>query len=666
MYASRSVWPCVRKLATLAAFSVVFCLALFRIQNFDFWWHLRTGQLIVEAGKVPSTDPYCFTGAGRLWVNPSWLADVALWFGYRLGGWSLLGVGKALMIVATFWGVYRTALRRGADEWITLCLVVFAALAARPRFILRPFLVSGLFAVVLVYTLEMGRLRIAIPLMFVLWTNLHAGWPAGTIILAAATLDEMARARSTATFVRSPQGRPLVALMVLSVVAALLNPFGWQVFSYPFRLMTAGSFMRGVEEWRPPDFSGLFRVYWCVLLVSVVAALATLRRARLSDLLLIAFFGTLSVSAQRHIYLLCVLAPLVAGPQLSGLCRRVGWLSPERVKSVSLTALLAVLAVSLYAVINNPRYVFGTGIRPRHFPEKAAQFLARNDPPGEICNEYAWGGFLEWKLYPDRQMFIDGRCLVHGEKVYRQWQTLSAQQEGWRKIAAEYGVKTLVLMRGSPASLYTTGSWQVAYWDDLAVIWVLNCKATRAYRARHDSSLSCPDVIDLALADSRRIPAIEAQLRRKLKSAPDCIEAYRGLMKCALARKDPSRALEPLREVIKRSPKRPDLWNDLGYCYAKSGEFQKALVCYQRAARLGPRLFVVHLNMGDALVVLGDLKSALNSYLRAIRANPNYYVPYVRAGDVAADLGQTARAKMLWAKAKRLGAPPAAMKGRLP
>ena len=42
----------------------------------DLWWHLRTGQLIVETGHVPHSDPFSFTRAGHAWVSHEWLSEV--------------------------------------------------------------------------------------------------------------------------------------------------------------------------------------------------------------------------------------------------------------------------------------------------------------------------------------------------------------------------------------------------------------------------------------------------------------------------------------------------------------------------------------------------------------------------------------------------------------
>src|SRR3990172_9986676 len=47
----------------------------------DYWWHLRTGRLIVETGSLPQADPFSFTAAGSDWLAHEWLAEVVI---YRL------------------------------------------------------------------------------------------------------------------------------------------------------------------------------------------------------------------------------------------------------------------------------------------------------------------------------------------------------------------------------------------------------------------------------------------------------------------------------------------------------------------------------------------------------------------------------------------------------
>jgi hypothetical protein len=52
----------------------------------DLWWHLRTGQLIVDTGLVPHSDPFSFTRAGSPWVSHEWLSEVVFYEIWKFAG----------------------------------------------------------------------------------------------------------------------------------------------------------------------------------------------------------------------------------------------------------------------------------------------------------------------------------------------------------------------------------------------------------------------------------------------------------------------------------------------------------------------------------------------------------------------------------------------------
>ncbi len=52
----------------------------------DLWWHLRSGQWIVETGHVPHSDPFSFTRAGHAWVSHEWLSEVVFYELWKHGG----------------------------------------------------------------------------------------------------------------------------------------------------------------------------------------------------------------------------------------------------------------------------------------------------------------------------------------------------------------------------------------------------------------------------------------------------------------------------------------------------------------------------------------------------------------------------------------------------
>ena len=52
----------------------------------DLWWHLRTGQWIVETGHIPHADPFSFTRVGSPWVAHEWLSELIFYELWKFAG----------------------------------------------------------------------------------------------------------------------------------------------------------------------------------------------------------------------------------------------------------------------------------------------------------------------------------------------------------------------------------------------------------------------------------------------------------------------------------------------------------------------------------------------------------------------------------------------------
>src|SRR5487761_817776 len=49
------------------------------VQDPDFWWHLRTGQWMVDNGRLPSIDLYTFTVPTHVWTDHEYLTEILMW-----------------------------------------------------------------------------------------------------------------------------------------------------------------------------------------------------------------------------------------------------------------------------------------------------------------------------------------------------------------------------------------------------------------------------------------------------------------------------------------------------------------------------------------------------------------------------------------------------------
>jgi hypothetical protein len=58
-------WLTLPRLLTIIVFIAIFAMAVRTPADTDTWWHLRSGQYIVETRGIPTTDPFSHTFAGQ-------------------------------------------------------------------------------------------------------------------------------------------------------------------------------------------------------------------------------------------------------------------------------------------------------------------------------------------------------------------------------------------------------------------------------------------------------------------------------------------------------------------------------------------------------------------------------------------------------------------------
>jgi hypothetical protein len=91
-----------RQLFFILLFIGLFLMTLRPVIDPDFWWHLRTGQLIAQSHAIPHTDTYSFTNIGKPWIAQEWLSELFMYGLYRLGSYGLLIFVFSLTITAAF------------------------------------------------------------------------------------------------------------------------------------------------------------------------------------------------------------------------------------------------------------------------------------------------------------------------------------------------------------------------------------------------------------------------------------------------------------------------------------------------------------------------------------------------------------------------------------
>jgi len=212
-------------------------------------WHIRTGQQIVATHAIPQVDSFSSTMAGKPWFAWEWLYDLVV--GQLEATLGLNGVVwfTAVVIAAVFAGMFRLLIARGTNVLVALVLLLFATSASMIHFLARPHVVSWLFTLAWFWILDSserdcfdgfgGRRRRwlwALPLLMLVWVNVHGGFLVGFVLLGIFLLG------AVWTWFKASQNRieemlqkiaarkrmrNLAWVSLLSAAASLVNPYGW-------------------------------------------------------------------------------------------------------------------------------------------------------------------------------------------------------------------------------------------------------------------------------------------------------------------------------------------------------------------------------------------------------------------------------------------------------
>ena len=184
-------------LLTGVLYLVFFAFGFASFTDPDYWWHLRTGEIIVDTLSIPLHDTYSFTAAGAGLLNHQWLSEAFIYLSVSSFGYAVtLGLLIALTL-ASFGLMQRLLLRLGTPPMIALGLVGLGMLISSPFWTVRPQLLSWfLLAVFINVLIDRNRPAWMLVPVLVLWANLHLGFLLGLGIVGLWFLSRAWEARS--------------------------------------------------------------------------------------------------------------------------------------------------------------------------------------------------------------------------------------------------------------------------------------------------------------------------------------------------------------------------------------------------------------------------------------------------------------------------------------
>jgi len=417
-----------------ALFFAVLAVTLFLkatqpVSDTDFWWHLKTGEVMSHEGKLLNSDPFALkataleTSREKIILRGYWLWEITAYGLYSLFNFN----GIFLLNLLTIAGIAAALIRQMCNYRISLYMAAPLLTAGFYLFQIypleRPHVVSFLFAIILVgMLLEVQKgatLDFRLPLLMCLWSNLHGGFVIGLIIIVCFGAGAVIEYRQDKVRLRL-----LLSWSVAAMCASLVNPNGYLTVREMFGFY-GHNLMSTINEYSSTwvmfnEMTKTVAILWGLVALYAIGT-CLLRKIFWPELLIAAALAYLSVMHIRNIAFFSLAMLPALGRLLQEMARSRKLELPLFIKSISLVATMALLL--WLANINFTSWQPGVKTK-QMYPDAAIDFMLDNKFQGNIFNDYAFGGYLLWRLAPQVKVLIDSRGI--DSKVYDDYLKISS------------------------------------------------------------------------------------------------------------------------------------------------------------------------------------------------------------------------------------------------
>lgn len=423
----------------LVLFAIVSCIKY--IYEPDVWWQIKTGNWILENGKIPTSDVFSYTYAGEPWINVKWGSEVLMALIDKMLGVEFLPLLQIIVLLTIIWMLIRTTrIFNSINENIPqnrLQLGMFWAFIlmlflVNFRLNGRPEMFSHLFSIAVIYlslsykTSNSNRIFLLIPLQ-IIWTNMHEAYGIGMIIMGMFALGFWAEH----LFLKKKHGvgisfKPTKYTLawILSVLAIGVNPNGFKMIAHPFNILSQLSENKFTEELISVGTEGYWKFQSVLMVVIAVFLLLRYLKNKKGPLLLsilgkigvgysivLASFFYLSLSSFRNIpFFIFAATPLLA--------YAFSTIKSDKLYSHKSKVVTLVLIIISYGLITTntfyekllPKEKYGLKINSNNNPIGASNFIKNNNLNGKGFVDYLSSSYF---LYDNEQFksYVDLRDL---------------------------------------------------------------------------------------------------------------------------------------------------------------------------------------------------------------------------------------------------------------
>jgi tetratricopeptide (TPR) repeat protein len=265
-----------------------------------------------------------------------------------------------------------------------------------------------------------------------------------------------------------------------------------------------------------------------------------------------------------------------------------------------------------------------------NYPRLTVNFLKEHNVRGNIFNDYNFGGYLIYHLWPNIPLFIDGRTPTIYDQNFL-WLYFSAQhkKEVWKKLVDQYGVE-IVLIEDNREHGYSSlfywldedRKWMLVAFDDVSCLYIKRVPRFEGLTKRYGFRYLRPALITMEYAkqwkgNKKYLQELEGELNSACQRFPNDFYPFYYLGIYYEIHGTRNNLLESEKAMRKAIANRPDLsrgYYELGFILMKLERYDEAVETLKKAIKLQPNLPVdAYYYLGVSLYNLGYIDEAVDA-----------------------------------------------------
>jgi hypothetical protein len=458
----------------------------------DTGYHIRAGEYIIDNLKIPHYDLFSFIQPPIPWTAHEWLSEVIYGLVHNFSGLSGIVMVHALVIATVFLLLFKFMRASGISVLVSALLVALAVSVSTIHWLARPHIFSLLFTLIWYIILDNYQYKkknylYFLPPLMLVWVNLHGGFLAGFLLLGIYLTGNVLKAifKKEERHEAGARLRVLLLFTGLSLLVSLLNPKGYDILFFPFRLTANKFIMDHVTEFLSPNFHTALRFEYMLLLMIVVFGVSVLRLNPI-EAMLVLLFTHMSLYSARYIPLYAIILCPIIGKRIDHLLLELKekWLVKRFLALSERTAqtdsMIRWNLWSLLAVVFSVFLLFTGriefGFDEKNLPIDAVEFIKKEKIPGHMFNNDEFGDYIIYAAWPEYKVLFDGRSDMYGVERMKKYFKVTRLERGWDEVLNEYDINWFIYPAKSALStfLLQRDEWKLIYADKVANIFVKN------------------------------------------------------------------------------------------------------------------------------------------------------------------------------------------------